>query len=161
VRRLSCRADFGFELDAAGGGGHVTSLEGAIGTMNGEKGDDWAVIEIDGMQAAWPILALNAAPAPQSGDLAYIIQHPAGQHKRLGYVRNTISDVDDRIVRYLTDTRPGSSGAPVFDAQGRLVALHHAGGRPITVPGKPPLTKNEGIRISRAFARMRAFGLVG
>jgi V8-like Glu-specific endopeptidase len=75
-------------------------------------------------------------------------------------VRNTISDVSDAVVRYLTDTEPGSSGAPVFDTAGRLIALHHAGGRPVEVAGKPPVSKNEGIRISRVLERLTANGVV-
>ena len=78
---------------------------------------------------------------PRVGDLTYILQHPSGHQKRLGFVRNTISDVKDGVVRYLTDTEPGSSGAPVFDTAGRLIALHHAGGRPVEVAGKPPCGK--------------------
>jgi V8-like Glu-specific endopeptidase len=41
---------------------------------------------------------------------------------------NRVEYVDDRLVQYTTDTLPGSSGAPVFDWQWRLVALHHSGG---------------------------------
>ena len=50
------------------------------------------------------MLPLDAASAPKAGDLAYILQHPNGQQKRLGFVRNMISEVDDGVVRYLTDT---------------------------------------------------------
>jgi hypothetical protein len=107
----------------------------------------------------WPILALDAAPPPQIGDLAYILPHPGAQQKRLGFVRNMISDIDDRVVQYLTDTEPGSSGAPVFDTAGRLIALHHAGGRPVEVAGKPPVSKNEGIRISRVLSWLTANGV--
>ncbi len=102
--------------------------------------------------------AARCRPAPAVGDLTYILQHPGGHQKRLGFVRNTISDIKDGVVRYLTDTEPGSSGAPVFDTAGRLIALHHAGGRPVEVAGKPPVAKNEGIRISRVPARMKANG---
>ena len=75
-------------------------------------------------------------------------------------MRNSISDVDEGVVKYLTDTQPGSSGAPVLDAAGRVIAIHHAGGRPVEVLGKPPVSKNEGIRISRVLMRLKQNGVV-
>jgi V8-like Glu-specific endopeptidase len=63
-------------------------------------------------------------------------------------------------VQYLTDTQPGSSGAPVFDAEGRLIALHHRGGTPTQMTGKAPLTKNQGVRISKVHAGLKGLGLV-
>lgn len=158
-KAIAVRADFGFDIDAGGASLAVTSLSGDPTTIRGESADDWAVIDVPRMDAAWPILTLDGVQAPQIGDPAYILQHPGGQQKRLGFVRNTISHVDHSVVRYLTDTRPGSSGAPVFDAAGRLIALHHAGGMPIEVVGKPPVIKNEGIRISRVRERLTANGV--
>ncbi len=64
---------------------------------------------------------------------AFIIQHPNGDRKRLGFVRNLITSVDDRVIHYLTDTQQGASG-------------------------QPPIKKNEGIRISRIVAYMQAMG---
>jgi len=148
------QADFGFDVAADGAALAVISRAGDVGTIKGEMPDDWAVIEIANMLPEWPILPLDAGLTPQVGDLTYILQHPGGHQKRLGFVRNTISDVKDGVVRYLTDTEPGSSGAPVFDTAGRLIALHHAGGRPVEVAGKPPVAKNEGIRISRVAERL-------
>ncbi|MBI5320021.1 trypsin-like peptidase domain-containing protein [Bradyrhizobium sp.] len=156
----SVQADFGFDVAADGAALAVTSLAGIVGTIKGEAQDDWAVIEVADMRPEWPKLPLEAAPAPQIGDLAYILQHPGGHQKRLGFVRNTISNVNDGVVRYLTDTEPGSSGAPVFDTAGRLIALHHAGGRPVEIAGKPPVAKNEGIRISRVAERLRSSGIL-
>jgi len=156
----SVHADFGFDVDANGTSTTVTSLVGEPATIRGEKADNWAVVTVDGMLPEWPILDLGSQADPQIGDATYILQHPGGQRKRLGYVRNTISFVDAGVVRYLTDTEPGSSGAPVFDQLGRLVALHHAGGRPIEVVGKPPVAKNEGIRISRVRERLTATGVI-
>lgn len=158
-RAVAVRADFGFDIDASGASLAVTSLAGDPETIRGESADDWAVIDVPEMTDAWPILPLEGAPVPRIGDPTYILQHPGGQQKRLGFVRNTISYVDDAVVRYLTDTRPGSSGAPVFDTAGRLIALHHAGGTPVTVAGRPPVTKNEGIRISRVRERLTANGI--
>lgn len=71
-----------------------------------------------------------------------------------------ITAVTDDRVQYLTDTQPGSSGAPVFDSQCRLIALHHRGGTPTQKTGKAPLTKNQWVRISRVHAALVAQGLV-
>ncbi|TDF56777.1 trypsin-like peptidase domain-containing protein [Cupriavidus sp. L7L] len=153
------QADFGFDVDAMGASIPVTSLAGTPSSIRGERPDDWAVVEVGDLDARWATLPLAAEPVPNVGEAAYILQHPGGQQKRLGFVRNTISDVTEGVVRYLTDTEPGSSGAPVFDAQCRLIALHHAGGTPVEVAGKPPVSKNEGIRISRVLARLQAAGI--
>jgi S1-C subfamily serine protease len=149
-------ADFGFEVDADGKSLPVTSLVGTADAITGEKADDWAVVRIGGMQPEWPVVPLDDAPAPKVGDRAYILQHPNARQKRLGFVRNAISDVDERSVRYLTDTEPGSSGSPVFDSHGRLIALHRSGGEPIKVAGQLPIAKNEGIRINRVLERLKA-----
>jgi Trypsin-like peptidase domain len=90
------------------------------------------------------------------GEGAFVIQHPLGGRKRVAIVRNQASFVDDRVVHYLSDTQAGSSGSPVFNADGRLIALHHAGGRPQVVTGKDPVLKNEGIRIPRVAAGLAA-----
>ena len=153
-------ADFGFDVDSAGAATNVVSLPGDVATIAGDATDDWAVIKVAGMQAAWPIVSLTGTRAPNIGDPTFILQHPGGQRKRLGYVRNVITDFDDRVVHYLTDTEPGASGSPVFDANARCIALHHAGGQPVTVVGKPPVAKNEGIRINRVHAALVAKGLL-
>jgi V8-like Glu-specific endopeptidase len=70
-----------------------------------------------------------------------------------------VTGIDARVVHYLSDTQQGSSGSPVLDAQGRIIALHHAGGRPQEVAGRPPLRRNEGIRIERVQAGALAAGL--
>jgi S1-C subfamily serine protease len=156
----SVHADFGFDIDEAGKALNVTTLIGDVATIAGDAADDWAVVKVAGMDAAWPIIDISDAPAPRPGDPTYILQHPSGQRKRLGYVRNMISDVTDTVVHYLTDTEPGSSGSPVFDKSGRCIALHHAGGQPTEVMGKPPVSKNEGVRISRVHAALKAKGLL-
>ncbi len=97
----------------------------------------------------WPIVSLKESAEPVVDASAYIIQHPAGGRKRLGFVSNQVSFFNERVTHYLTDTQEGSSGSPVFNSDGQLIALHHAGGRPQEIVGRAPLRKNEGIRISR------------
>jgi hypothetical protein len=40
---------------------------------------------------------------------AYLIQHPGGIRKRIGFVRNQVTYVDDQVARYLTATQTASS----------------------------------------------------
>lgn len=156
ARATAVTAEFGYEHDGRG-----TALAAKIVTCDVEsivpgQADDWAVIRAtDPLSDAWPVVKLSEAVTPEKGSAAYVIQHPGGERKRLGFVRNTVTAFDERTMHYLTDTREGSSGAPVFDPRGRLIALHHAGGRPQQVVGMPPLRKNEGIRIPRIIDGLR------
>lgn len=157
TRATAVTAEFGYEDDGSGGALGPEVIPCDVASIVTSKADDWAVIRAKGtMKEAWPIQKLSEAVAPTLGDPAYIIQHPGGDRKRIGFVRNQVSFFDERVVHYLTDTKEGSSGSPVFDALGRLVALHHAGGRPQEVLGRAPLKKNEGIRISRVVEGLKA-----
>ena len=148
-------ATFGYEDGPDGHGIAGRAYPGDVASIQGERDDDWAVIRIPGLPADVPVLPLvNDAVARLDGR-AFVIQHPGGQRKRVAYTRNTITFSDDQVVHYLSDTQGGSSGSPVFDEQGRVVALHHAGGRPQEVGGQPPLKKNEGIAIARVLAGLR------
>jgi Trypsin-like peptidase domain len=152
-------ADFGFDVNAAGTSVNGDSLVGDAATIVGDDVDDWAVVKVPGMAAAIPTVSLVTARTPADGDRAFIVQHPDGQRKRLGFVRNMITAITDDRVQYLTDTQPGSSGAPVFDDNGTLIALHHRGGTPTQKTGKAPLTKNQGVRIDRVVAGLKTKGV--
>jgi endonuclease G len=62
------------------------------------------------------------------GDFASIIQHPGGREKQIAIRKNEIINIQlpDSII-YVSDTAPGSSGAPVFNDQWQVIALHSAG----------------------------------
>jgi len=100
------------------------------------------------------------------GEKLNIIQHPSGERKQLAFRENLLEDILDNFLQYKTDTAPGSSGAPVFNDQWEVVALHHSGvpkkdddGNLLTLDGSVwdksmPVSQlawkaNEGIRISR------------
>jgi V8-like Glu-specific endopeptidase len=116
-----------------------------------KKEDDWSAVKIDGDPSAkWGALAMDKAKI-KVGDPVNIIQHPGGGPKQISLFANVVVFAGDRRIQYLTDTLPGSSGSPVFDAQWNLVALHHSGGW-LTEPNAASKTtyyRNEGISIER------------
>lgn len=99
------------------------------------------------------------------GEPLNIIQHPRGESKQVVLRSNELVDLFDQYAHYVADTEPGSSGAPVYNDQWELVALHHSGvprtdsaGRYLAKdgsvwtagmdPDKLDWVANEGIRIS-------------
>ena len=61
----------------------------------------------------------------------------------------------DHFIHYSTDTEPGSSGAPVFNDQWQVLALHHkavpAASADAAQDADPVWIANEGVRISAIF----------
>lgn len=101
--------------------------------------------------AQFGYLELNEIEVPKN-EFVNIIQHPGGQWKQLSIYHNIVTNSEDRIIQYLTDTLKGSSGAPVFNSDWQVVALHHSGGD--LKEGELPLpfgfkSRNEGIRINQ------------
>ncbi|GAA0943718.1 trypsin-like serine peptidase [Virgisporangium aurantiacum] len=101
-----------------------------------------------------------------------VIHHPGGDRKRISIRENQMVAEDDLWLRYRSDARRGSSGAPVFNDQWEMVALHHGGvpmrdesGADLDVNGArwtPDMgeetkayTANEGARVSRIVRRLR------
>ena len=81
-----------------------------------------------------------------------IIQHPQGRRKEVALQQNRLDTIYSNVVRYTTDTEPGSSGSPVFNNAWDLMAIHHAGGD--FVDGA--WVNNEGVRMDRIVADIRA-----
>ncbi|MBX7167542.1 MAG: DNA/RNA non-specific endonuclease [Pirellulales bacterium] len=62
------------------------------------------------------------------GDFASIIQHPSGKEKQIAIRKNEVIATDQQYsIQYVSDTAQGSSGAPVFNDQWQVIALHSAG----------------------------------
>jgi endonuclease G len=96
----------------------------------------------------------------ENGEFCTLIQHPDGKPKQTAMFENQILFMGhDEFILYSTDSSFGSSGAPVFNYQWVVVALHHAG-VPVSLDAiqaipttlvdekKYPREANEGIRIS-------------
>jgi V8-like Glu-specific endopeptidase len=86
------------------------------------------------------------------GQLANVVQHPQGRPKEIALHENKVDTIYANVLRYTTDTEPGSSGSPVFNNQWTLIALHHAAGEPDKA-GK--FIDNEGIRIDRIIEHLK------
>ena len=149
-RKQKCIAasiEFNYEDDAAGQKLATIVAPGDVASIRSDPADDWGVITVAPPAGVVPLdLAANVA-SPIAAERAFILQHPDGDPKRLAFVRNRIASIADRCVHYLTDTKGGSSGSPVFDARGKLIALQRAGGEPQKLAGADPVKKNEGVRL--------------
>ncbi len=80
-----------------------------------------------------------------------IVQHPQGRRKEIAIHDNTVTYVYDKAIRYSADTERGSSGAPVFNNNWQLCALHHAGWKKDTGGAT-----NEGVRITSIVDYLRS-----
>ncbi len=130
--------------------------------------DDWTVVKVKPKAdllagSQWSVLKL-AEQDPKVDDFTIIIQHPGGGPKQIALYHNVITFIDSpkRVVQYLTDTEPGSSGAPVFDTHWNVIALHHSGGW-LREPGNDPkqtFYRNEGIHINTVIAGLKGVGVI-
>lgn len=113
-----------------------------------------------------PLLPISGKAVP--GEWVSIVQHPGGEAKQIAIRSSEILELDPKkvpginlesFIHYSTDTEPGSSGAPVFNDQWQVVAIHHK-----AIPAVPQdLRKkesdpkwiaNEGVRISAIFRHL-------
>ena len=84
---------------------------------------------------------------PIKDDLVPIIQHPNGAQKQICIGHNSLKYFDEECIQYLTDTLPGSSGAPVFDSKWNLIGIHRAGSNIAAPRSGGYYLYNEGISI--------------
>lgn len=89
-----------------------------------------------------------------------IIQHPGGEQKSIVLQENEVQDQTEVVVRYTSDTMPGSSGSPVFNNEWRLTALHHAS-KKISLEGGKQKVLNEGIKVSAIATILEELAKVG
>lgn len=82
----------------------------------------------------WGHLKISTKNIPRAGDPVTIIQHAAGEQKRIALNANEVLGLKDQYIFYKTDTLAGSSGSPVFNRNWEVVALHHAGSHFKNIP---------------------------
>ena len=147
----NCRCLFDYRHLATGAlsEGNVET-PAADGEFRTSANDDISVVRLGrGTNDRWGQLSLSAGSPPGRLSPANIIQHPGGRPKEIGFHHNFVMFSDEQRIQYLTDTEPGSSGAPVFDNRWMVIAVHHSGGR-IPEPGTGrKFYRNEGISATR------------
>lgn len=84
--------------------------------------------------------------------VANIIQHPGGDYKGVTLQENKVTGLDEILVHYVSDTKPGSSGSCVFNNSWMPFALHHASTDNDHPERNPSRYVNEGIRFSAIVA---------
>ncbi|KDN82069.1 trypsin-like serine peptidase [Kitasatospora cheerisanensis] len=101
---------------------------------------DYAVFRLDpapGEDSVAPDRAAPTAPArgwitgfaelPPAGSTLFVLQHPAERPLTLAFGALLGVNANTTRVRHGVDTEGGSSGAPCFNRNLELVALHHSG----------------------------------
>lgn len=144
-----------------------------------DKGLDFTVVALQASSgegaSGLPALGWNRLIPEEGkilvGEYANVIGHPDGDPKKVALRENRLVDILPDFLHYETDTAGGASGAPVFNDQWEVVALHHSGaarrdeqGRMLTKDGtiwSPEMGEqmidwiaNEGVRVSRIVATL-------
>lgn len=120
----------------------------------GDEGLDYAVLELPSAQPRTP-LTVNMAPNLK-GVRLNVIQHPQGNPLAFAIRENDCMGCPSPdLVRYLSDTEPGSSGSPVCDDGWTVVALHHAARKvEVEAGGKTYTVHNEGVIMKSILAHL-------
>ena len=149
---------FSYEDDETGMSRQHTVVVCDSGSITGERAQDWAAVRTcTALPTETPVLSLRGASAPRKDDYVFVIQHPDGGPKMIGLSHNLIRYVDGDVLQYWTDTKTGSSGAPVFNSQWQVVGLHH---RWVSAPdGDGVAYRNQGRRIGRVIEGLERHGL--
>jgi V8-like Glu-specific endopeptidase len=101
----------------------------------------------------WGFIPLPGTASYAAGQRLNVVQHPKGRRKEVALQSNTVTNIYNNHVRYITDTEPGSSGSPVLNNSWDLVALHHAAG---AKDGSGNWLDNQGVRIDKIVVDLRS-----
>ncbi len=159
----TCKVQFNFQNNAVGNANAIESF-----SLDPDQGfatspateNDWTAVKLaTDANTRWGALKLRENQTEKNRHVI-IIQHPNGLYKQIAFYHNFVRFADDRVIQYLTDTQPGSSGAPVFDNEWNLIALHHSGGN-IREPGtKRIVFRNEGIHINKVIEGLKTANII-
>lgn len=128
---------FGYQRDA---NGHLmpTKQYDCLAIVKASSQQDYALLLVDGSPGApdaWGAVKFNPSASLVSGQPLYLVQHPAGEPKRVALDSCNVSTLAapgsvpavESDFGHKCDTESGSSGSPLFDMSHRVVGLHHFG----------------------------------
>lgn len=105
----------------------------AVNTDGGKL--DYAILSLAEAIGILPIVAGGeprgfvqvdiTVPPAAAGDVVIVLQHPMAQPMKIDF--GSVSAVNATRLRHTANTEKGSSGAPVFDRNLKLLAIHHVG----------------------------------
>ncbi len=130
-------AIFGYQRDA---NGQVmpTKQYDCLAIVKYSPKHDYALLLVDGRPGAadaWGAVKFNPSESLAVGQPLYLVQHPAGEPKRVALDDCNVSTLKapgsvpaaETDFGHKCDTESGSSGSPLFDMSHRVVGLHHFG----------------------------------
>ncbi|TFG72382.1 MAG: serine protease [Anaerolineales bacterium] len=147
-------AEFNYQYDYAGGMKSTTRYRIDTSRFKTNIALDYTLVGVKQDPSkenlhTWGCVNLNTQAPPVEGEHVIIIQHPGGEPKQIAMTGNYVKSVSTPYIRYTTDTRPGSSGAPVFNDGWQVIALHHRSVNEPSDPYRKSQMLNEGILIAQ------------
>lgn len=135
-------------------GGELYALEGGrdawcIGSSP-VKELDYALIRLP-RGTGRPVMPTPTPYEFSKGDVYFIVQHPEGATMKIGSGTMVGLNSAQQRVNYTTNTKPGSSGSPVFSNSWQPVALHCAGSMDETYNMGVPLAVVYDDAVKRGF----------
>ncbi len=174
-------ANFGFVQDERGVAAGTLFTIDADQFFFADATLDFALVAVRPLGTAGENLAdigfcrlISATGKILTGMPVNIIQHPNGGPRAFAVTNNRLVDIlPEGFLHYETDTLPGSSGSPLFNAEWELIGVHHAGipkmvgTQVVTREGHPfdaetdtdadvEWIANEGARVSAIVKRLAA-----
>ncbi|AIN58291.1 trypsin-like serine peptidase [Pseudomonas soli] len=106
-----------------------------------------------GARRGWVDLLNNTGALAAADSRVVIPQHPNGQPQSIDFGRISGLCPSQTRLQYTTSTAPGSSGAPCFNRDFRLIGIHNAEYNPQLLP----VTQgNQAIRLDAIYSRIQA-----
>ena len=116
---------FGYEVGADSHLRAPTVVHCDVSTLRSERDSGWAVIRTSSpVPDEFPSMPINVPAIVRAEDPVFAIHHPEGRPKTVEVGGGVVRHVDDDVVRYLISAGPGSSGAPIFDRDWNVIAVH-------------------------------------